>query len=75
MDDGLEKKKPLYPIGITGFFWLRGQDLNLRPSGYEFVTICYVQDMLLYAWTCMEGDLLLYSRGLIEDTSLFFVLP
>ena len=30
-----EKKKPATHSGIAGFFKLRGQDLNLRPSGYE----------------------------------------
>jgi len=30
-----ESKSPQV-VGLTGLIWLRGQDLNLRPSGYEF---------------------------------------
>ena len=28
-------KKPANALASRAFFWLRGQDLNLRPSGYE----------------------------------------
>ena len=31
-----QKENPLYLVDIAGVFWLRGQDSNLRPSGYEF---------------------------------------
>ena len=29
------KENPRHPIGIAGIIWLRGLDLNQRPSGYE----------------------------------------
>ena len=28
-------RNPFYHIETAGIIWLRGQDLNLRPSGYE----------------------------------------
>ena len=31
----LKSKKPLKIKGLVLNYWLRGQDLNLRPSGYE----------------------------------------
>ena len=31
----LKSKKPLKIKGLVRNSWLRGQDLNLRPSGYE----------------------------------------
>ena len=30
------KENPRYLIEIAGIIWLRGLDLNQRPSGYEF---------------------------------------
>jgi hypothetical protein len=31
----LAQKKPAKLLTKRALFWLRGQDLNLRPSGYE----------------------------------------
>ena len=33
LDSGQQKTRQA--IALAGYFWLRGQDLNLRPSGYE----------------------------------------
>ena len=30
-----KKAQALECLGFNAFVWLRGQDLNLRPSGYE----------------------------------------
>ena len=34
----IRQKKPPDLLG-RGYDWLRGQDLNLRPSGYECVSL------------------------------------
>ncbi|MFY8093266.1 MAG: hypothetical protein ACOVN0_07280 [Niveispirillum sp.] len=36
---GADSKKPLKDVIFQGLNWMRGQDLNLRPSGYEFGSV------------------------------------
>ena len=65
---GQLQKKPAKPMTLAGFFclwrieirlickgklsWLRGQDLNLRPSGYEPVLGATDHGSLWHPWRC-----------------------
>ena len=70
-----ETTKPHAEVGFCGYFisdWLRGQDLNLRPLGYEPNELpgCSTPHFQYYGGMSLRSN---DARALPQRISLYFV--